>query len=62
MAVQPSICFVVQCFNEEDNVAPTMESIRAAAGPDLPFSKIASDLDSHRLAESAHDGEQYLQS
>ena len=37
MTVQPSICFVVQCFNEEDNVALTMESIRAAAGPDRPF-------------------------
>jgi glycosyltransferase involved in cell wall biosynthesis len=37
------ICFVVPCFNEEDNVAPTVQSIRAAAGPERPFEIVLVD-------------------
>jgi glycosyltransferase involved in cell wall biosynthesis len=43
MTVQPSICFVVPCFNEEDNVAPTVESIRTAAGPERTFEIVLVD-------------------
>jgi glycosyltransferase involved in cell wall biosynthesis len=30
MSTRPTFCFVVPCFNEEDNVGPTVGSIRAA--------------------------------
>jgi glycosyltransferase involved in cell wall biosynthesis len=30
MTARPTFCFVVPCFNEEDNVEPTVGSIRAA--------------------------------
>ena len=43
MTVQPSICFVVPCYNEEDNVAPTVGSIRAAAGPARPIEIVLVD-------------------
>lgn len=43
MTVQPSICFVVPCFNEQDNVAPTVESIRTAAGPERTFEIVLVD-------------------
>jgi glycosyltransferase involved in cell wall biosynthesis len=43
MTVQSSICFVVPCFNEEDNVAPTVQSIRDAVGPDRPFEIVLVD-------------------
>ena len=33
MTTQPSFCFVVPCFNEEDNVGPTVDLIRRALGP-----------------------------
>ena len=42
MSAQPSICFVVPCFNEEGNVAPTVDSIRAAAGS-RPFEIVLVD-------------------
>jgi glycosyltransferase involved in cell wall biosynthesis len=32
MTAQPLFCFVVPCFNEEDNVEATVNSIRAAVG------------------------------
>jgi glycosyltransferase involved in cell wall biosynthesis len=32
MTAQPLFCFVVPCFNEEDNVEPTVNSICAAVG------------------------------
>src|SRR5258708_9745456 len=32
MTAQPLFCFVVPCFNEEDNVGPTVDSIRHALG------------------------------
>jgi glycosyltransferase involved in cell wall biosynthesis len=32
MTNPPIFCFVVPCFNEEDNVGPTVESIRGAMG------------------------------
>jgi dolichol-phosphate mannosyltransferase len=32
MTAQPLFCFIVPCFNEEDNVEPTVNSIRAAVG------------------------------
>ena len=43
MIGQASICFVVPCFNEEDNVAPTVQSIRAAAGPERPYEIVLVD-------------------
>jgi len=43
MTGQPSICFVVPCFNEEDNVAPTVQSIRTAAGRERPYEIILVD-------------------
>src|SRR5262245_44387178 len=43
MSVRPWICFVVPCFNEEDNVAPTVQSIRAAMPPDRPFEIVLVD-------------------
>lgn len=30
MITQPSVCFVVPCYNEENNVLPTVQSIRGA--------------------------------
>ena len=42
MSAQPSICFVVPCFNEEGNVALTVNSIRAAAGSH-PFEVVLVD-------------------
>jgi glycosyltransferase involved in cell wall biosynthesis len=30
MANRPTFCFVIPCFNEEDNVGPTVESVREA--------------------------------
>jgi glycosyltransferase involved in cell wall biosynthesis len=32
MASLPTFCFVIPCFNEEDNVGPTVDSIRGAMG------------------------------
>jgi dolichol-phosphate mannosyltransferase len=32
MASLPRFCFVIPCFNEEDNVGPTVESIREGMG------------------------------
>ena len=32
MANLPTFCFVIPCFNEEDNVGPTVESVRGAMG------------------------------
>src|SRR5215468_990759 len=32
MANPPTFCFVIPCFNEEDNVGPTVGSVRAAMG------------------------------
>lgn len=32
MTAQPLFCFIVPCFNEQDNVEPTVNSIRAAVG------------------------------
>jgi glycosyltransferase involved in cell wall biosynthesis len=60
MTVQPSICFVVPCFNEEDNVAPTVESIRTAAGPERPFEIVlvddcSTDLTLERMQALARD-------
>jgi glycosyltransferase involved in cell wall biosynthesis len=60
MTVQPSICFVVPCFNEEDNVGPTVESIRAAAGPERPFEIVlvddcSTDLTLERMQALARD-------
>src|SRR5262245_30622818 len=43
MIVRPWICFVVPCFNEEDNVAPTVQSIRAAMGSERPFEIVLVD-------------------
>jgi len=43
MTVRPWICFVVPCFNEEDNVAPTVQSIRAAMGSERPFEIVLVD-------------------
>lgn len=43
MTVRPWICFVVPCFNEEDNVAPTVQSIRAAMGPERTFEVVLVD-------------------
>jgi glycosyltransferase involved in cell wall biosynthesis len=43
MTVQSWICFVVPCFNEQDNVAATVQSIRSAAGSDRPFEIVLVD-------------------
>src|SRR5215216_1677580 len=43
MSVQPWVCFVVPCFNEQDNVAPTVQSIRSAMGSERPFEVILVD-------------------
>jgi cellulose synthase/poly-beta-1,6-N-acetylglucosamine synthase-like glycosyltransferase len=32
MANLPTFCFVIPCFNEEDNVGPTVGSVREAMG------------------------------
>src|SRR6516164_3467591 len=32
MTSPPAFCFVIPCFNEEDNVDPTVGSVRAAMG------------------------------
>src|SRR5262245_39742503 len=43
MPDRPSICFVVPCFNEQDNVGPTVESARAAAGTEHSFEIVLVD-------------------
>jgi glycosyltransferase involved in cell wall biosynthesis len=43
MNVSPWICFVVPCFNEQDNVAPTVQSLRAAMGPEKPYEIVLVD-------------------
>ena len=43
MSAHPSICFVVPCFNEEDNVAPTVQSIHAAVSDNQPFEIVLVD-------------------
>ena len=40
MSVQPLYGFVVPCFDEEDNVKPTVDSIRAALGTNESFEVI----------------------
>jgi len=42
MTDRPWVCFVVPCFNEEDNVGPTVDSIRTAAGQ-RPFEIVLVD-------------------
>src|SRR5258708_17135883 len=32
MTTPPTFCFVIPCFNEEDNVGPTVGSVREAMG------------------------------
>src|SRR5262245_20751800 len=32
MASLPTVCFVIPCFNEEDNVGPTVGSVQEAMG------------------------------
>ncbi len=32
MTTVPTFCFVIPCFNEEDNVEPTVGSVREAMG------------------------------
>ena len=55
MTDRPWICFVVPCFNEEDNVAPTVESIRAAAGAERPFEIVlVDDCSTDRTLERMH--------
>jgi len=43
MSDRPWVCFVVPCFNEEDNVGPTVDSIRAAASGKRPFEIVLVD-------------------
>jgi dolichol-phosphate mannosyltransferase len=43
MTVRPWICFVVPCFNEEDNVGPTVQSIRTAVASERPFEIVLVD-------------------
>jgi len=43
MSVQPLVCFVVPCFNEQDNVAPTVQSIRSAMGSERSFEIVLVD-------------------
>jgi len=43
MTVQAWICFVVPCFNEQDNVAATVQSIRMAVGRDRSFEIVLVD-------------------
>jgi glycosyltransferase involved in cell wall biosynthesis len=43
MIVQPWICFVVPCFNEQDNVAATVQSIRAGVRSERPFEIVLVD-------------------
>ena len=43
MTVRPWICFVVPCFNEEDNVGATVQSIRAASGSERPLEIVLVD-------------------
>src|SRR5262245_24378409 len=43
MTERPWICFVVPCFNEEYNVAPTVQSIRAAVGTERSFEIVLVD-------------------
>lgn len=43
MAAQPSVCFVVPCYNEEDNVAATVESVRGAMRRDDNYEIILVD-------------------
>jgi glycosyltransferase involved in cell wall biosynthesis len=43
MTLQPWICFVVPCFNEQDNVAATVQSIRAGVGSERPFEIVLVD-------------------
>src|SRR5262245_17479853 len=58
MTVRPWICFVVPCFNEEDNVGPTVQSIRAAMGSGRSFEIVlvddcSTDLTPERMQELA---------
>lgn len=60
MSLQPWICFVVPCFNEQDNVASTVQSIRSAMGSVRPFEIVlvddgSSDLTWERMQELAQD-------
>ena len=43
MTGRPWICFVVPCFNEQDNVEPTVRSIRSAVGSDRPYEIVLVD-------------------
>jgi glycosyltransferase involved in cell wall biosynthesis len=43
MTARPWICFVVPCFNEEDNVAATVQSIRTAVGSERSFEIVLVD-------------------
>jgi glycosyltransferase involved in cell wall biosynthesis len=43
MTGRPWICFVVPCFNEQDNVAATVQSIRTAMGSERPFEIVLVD-------------------
>jgi uncharacterized membrane protein YbhN (UPF0104 family) len=55
LAAQPSICFVVPCYNEEDNVAVTVGSIRGAMAGDENYEIIlVDDCSTDRTLQRMH--------
>jgi cellulose synthase/poly-beta-1,6-N-acetylglucosamine synthase-like glycosyltransferase len=56
MANLPTFCFVIPCFNEEDNVGPTVGSVREAMGGRGDYEIVLVNDAQHRSYLGTHAG------